>query len=140
MSKVSLILGFILLTILIASDLRDFLTTDEGVRYFTSEPRRFVYVVAIALIGGALALLFSRLSPITRRKITLVMFGGFAACFTGLVVLFATLLPSISFVIAESGKLPLIFSALVLAIAAVALIWFEFYLFWRRSKSCTTNL
>jgi ABC-type Fe3+-siderophore transport system permease subunit len=136
---IPIILGFTLLAVLTIMDAYNFLVTDDGVRYFVSEPTRLFYVVAIALVGGGLALAFSRLSPITRRKLTLLTLGCFAACATGFAVFLVICLVSFSTTVAESGNRRWIIVALGSLIVVAMLIWFEFYQFWRRGKSRATN-
>jgi hypothetical protein len=62
MRRLPLILGLALIVALTIWEIYDFFVTNEGVRYFSSEPGRLVYVVLLALAGGLVAFAISRLS------------------------------------------------------------------------------
>ena len=135
MRKISLILGLALLAVLTVWEAYDFLVTNDGVGYFTSNPRRLLYVVAIGVGGGLLALAFSRVSPVTRRALRLAALGGFAACVTAFLAVFATRLASFAPMVTESGMWGWVVAALASLSVVAVLVWLEFYLVWRRHET-----
>ena len=135
MRKLSLILGLMLLVVLIAWEAYDFLTTNDGVGYFTSHPLRLLYVVGIGVVGGILALAFSRLSPVARRTLRLTALGGFGACVTAFLAIFTARLASFAAMVTESGAWGWVVAALVSLSVITVLVWLEFYLVWRRHEN-----
>lgn len=134
MRKIPLILGLMLVAALTVHDAYQFFVTDDGVGYFTSQPRRLLYVVGIAVVGGLLALAFSRFSPMTRRALRLTALGGFAACITAFLAIFATRLASFASMVTDSGMWGWVIAALISLSVVAVLVWLEFYLVWRRHE------
>ena len=135
MRKIPLILGLTLLAVLTVRDTYEFFVTDDGVGYFTSQPHRLFYVTIIGVVGGVLALAFSRLSPVARRAVRLLALGGFATCVTGLLAIFAARLASFSSMVTASGMWGWVVATLGSLSVVAVLLWFEFYLVWRRHET-----
>jgi len=55
MRRIPLILGLVLITGLIIHDIYEFFVTNEGIRYFSSEPKRLLYVMLLGVAGGIVA-------------------------------------------------------------------------------------
>ena len=134
MRKIPLILGLTLLAVLTVRDTYEFFGTDDGVGYFTSQPRRLLFVVFIGVTGGVLALALSRLSPVARRAFRLLALGEFATCVTGFLAIFAVRLASFASSITESGMWGWVVAALVSLSVVTILVWLEFYLVWRQHE------
>lgn len=134
MQKIPLILGLMLLAALTVWEAYGFLVTNDGVGYFASHPRRLLYAVAIGVGGGFLTLAFSRVSPVTLRTLRLAALGGFAACVTLFLTIFATRLVSFAPMVTEAGMWGWVIAGLVSLLAVAALVWFEFYSVWRRHE------
>jgi hypothetical protein len=132
MQKIPLIPGLMLVAALTVHDACQFLVTDDGVGYFTSQPRRLLYVAGIALIGGLLALAFSWLIPMTRRALRLTALGSFAACIMVFLTIFASRLASFASMVTESGMWGWVIAALASLSVVAVLVWLEFDLVWRR--------
>lgn len=91
MRRLLLILVPSLFVAMIAWELYDFLVTNNGVRYYSSEPRRLVVVVLLSIAAGIVAFGISRLSPGSQRSLKLATLGtlgifllcalGLSACF-----------------------------------------------------------
>jgi hypothetical protein len=104
----------------------------EPIRFFSGQPRQLFWVMGIAIIGGLLAFLFSRLSLRTKRKVKLVVVG-----------LTATLLPTFYgyiayqlaklFVEMRAPEVPVFVFLKVMArsLGASALLWILFYRIYR---------
>ena len=135
MRKLPFIFGIALLAVLIVWDTYDFFVTDDGVRYFTSQPRHLLSVAVLGVVGGVLALAFSRLSPVARRTLRLLALGGFATCVTGFLAIFGVRLASFASTVTESGMWVWVIAALASLSVIAVLIWLEFYLVWRRHEN-----
>ncbi len=114
----------------LADLIREFYANDT-INYFSSEPRRLLYVSGIAVAGGLLALAFSRLSGPAQRSVRLFGWGAAASLLTAFcgyaVYQSVSLLPVI---VANSGTGWLLLVPLLLATTATYL-WFEFYRTWK---------
>ena len=88
MRRVPLILGLVLIAALIIHDIYEFFVTNEGIRYFSSEPRRLPYVVLLGIAGGIVAFGISRFSPASQRKLKLTALGGFGVLLVGALTFF----------------------------------------------------
>jgi hypothetical protein len=135
MRRISLILGLVLITVLIIHDLYEFFVTNQGLSYFSSEPRRLLYVVLLAVSGGVVALGISRLSPGSQRTLKLAALGTFGAAIVSVLGLFAYHLARLLPMMREAGVWGLIAAALVfLSFSVVAvLVWLEFRQVWRQT-------
>lgn len=113
---------------LLALTVRDLV---ESVRYFASEPRNLLDIVAIGLLGGFTAFVFDRLSPRIQSRFRIIAWGAAAGA--------ATLMVGyIGFGMASLFPLPLGSSeaaavCLVMLSSSLSLVWlwFEFYQAWK---------
>ena len=111
---------------LVVDMVREFFA-NETIEYFSSHPRRLLYVAAIAIIGGLAARSFDRLSPHAKRHVIVFAWGAAAVTLTALAGYFTFCFISISSFLVESGStfgillVPLIFSGIA------AYLWLEFY-------------
>ena len=135
MRKIPLILGLMLLAGLTVHDTYQFFVTDDGVGYFTSQPHRLLYVAVIGVVGGVMALAFSRLSPVARRALRLVALGGFGACVTAFLAIFAARLASFASMVTDSGMWGWVIAALASLSMVAVLVWLEFCFVWRRHET-----
>jgi hypothetical protein len=104
---------------------------NETIQYFASEPHRLLYVAAIAVAGGIVALGFSRLSPHTQRRVWDFAWGAAASILTAFVGYFTFRLASLSSLVVESGGSTWVVLGLLLFVAIAAYLWFEFYRAWK---------
>jgi hypothetical protein len=120
------ILALALFAIFAAGDLvRDFIT-NEPIRYFAVQPLRLFWVVAIAVGGGIITLVFLRLPPRMQRKVKFFAIGSAASCCT---IMAGYLLYQIAGMSLRLGVLPgpEFIKGIVWSFGAAALLWFEFY-------------
>jgi hypothetical protein len=100
--------------------------------YYSSHPEHLLYVLAIAVAGGAAAFVFCRLSPRVQRGAKLLALGS-AAVFSSLYLGWAVLwvIPSISLLLRLDpdcrGPIGLLVFLLVMTAASVAMFWYLFY-------------
>src|SRR5258706_528759 len=107
---------------------RDFFA-NETIQYFSSEPRRLLYVIAIAMVGGVAALAIDRLSPSAKRRGRLLAWGGAACAVTTFIGYMAFQLVCLSSFLSEFGGshwLQLVLYFFLMSVIA-AYLWFEFY-------------
>jgi len=112
-----------------------FFVTNDGIRYFASQPSRLLMVAAISIIGGSLALAISRLTPFARRGLTLLTLGIVAALASCVLGLLAVSLLSFSSMITDAGTWPLVLVAFLSVSGGVFLLWFEFFRVLRRDEN-----
>lgn len=135
MRRIPLILGLALIVGLIIRDIYEFFVTNEGVRYFSSAPRRLLYVLLLGIGGGIVALVISRLSPASQRRLKLVALGGFGCLLLAATSFFAYVLCSLPAAPLTEAHLRGAVAAVFCSIAAVAvLVWLEFRQVWRQAK------
>ena len=126
MRKLAVICGLALFAIFAVGDfVRDFIAS-EPIRYFAVQPLRWLLVAAIAVGGGLIWLIFSRLSPQLQRKVELCAIASAASCLTaiGVWLLYETVglslqldvLPGLGF-----------FEGVAWSFAGAAWRWFVFY-------------
>jgi hypothetical protein len=132
MRKIPLIFGLILLAILTVWETYNFFVTDDGIGYFTSQPRRLLYIAGIGVVGGVLTLTLSRLSPGARRTLRLAVLGSFGVCVTALLTTFAIRLASFASMVTDVAAWGWVITALISLSVLAVLTWLEFYLVWRR--------
>lgn len=135
MRRLPLIFGLVLLTVLTIHDLYGFFVTDEGIRYFSSDPRRLTYVLLLGIVGGVIAVGISRLSPGSLRSLKLTALGTFGTVLVSGLCLCGYHLASLLPMVREAGAWGLAAAALgFLSLAVVAvLVWFEFRQVWRQA-------
>ncbi len=119
---------------LVVATVREFFA-NETILYFSSAPHRLLYVAAIAVIGGFIALGFSRLSPRTQRHVRVFALGAAASTLTAFVGYFAFRLASLSSLVIESSGSPWALLALLLFSGIAAYLWFECYRAWKTGVS-----
>jgi hypothetical protein len=104
---------------------------NDTLDYFVSEPGRLLYVAVIAVVGGLLVLVFSRLPRQAQCRIRLFGWGGAASLLT---TFFGySLYQSVSLsrvIVANIGGRWLLLVPLMLG-AMAAYLWFEFYRAWK---------
>jgi peptidoglycan/LPS O-acetylase OafA/YrhL len=122
MRRLALILGLVLIAALTIQAGYDFILTSEGLRYFSSEPRRLLDVMFLGIAGGMIALGISRLSPASQRKLKLVALGGFLAL----------ALASAAATVTEAGMWGWAAAALVSLVVTAGSLYLEFRRVWRR--------
>ncbi len=133
MRRLPLILGLTLIVAMTLWEVYDFFVTNEGLRYFSSEPRRLVYVVLLGLAGGLVALAISRRSPASRRTLKLTTLGTFGTLLLGVLGLFAYHLTWAAPMVTEAGMWDWIATAFLLFAVMAVLVWLEFRQVWRRT-------
>lgn len=87
--RIPLILGLALMGSLLFHDVHEFFVTNEGIAYFASRPLRLLHAVLIGLIGGAVAVAISRLSPSSQRSLKLIALGCLGVFFIGALAFFS---------------------------------------------------
>lgn len=133
MRRLPLILGLLLIVALTVHDVYAFFVTDEGIQYFSSAPRRLLYVVLLGVAGGIVAFMISRLSPASQRKLKLAALGGFGAFVICVVGLFAYYLSWAAPKITEASLWGWVAAALLSFIVVAAAVWLEFRHVWRQA-------
>jgi hypothetical protein len=130
MRYISLIFGLAFFTVLTIRELYEVFVTSEGIRYFSSEPRRLLYVVLLAVAGGVVAFGISRFSPGSQRKLKLAALGAFGILLVGALAFFGYLIamPALSDSRA-GGWIGFFFLSM-----ADALVWLEFRQVWRQTR------
>ena len=68
MRRVSLILSVLLIVALTIWEVYDFVVANEGIQYFSSDPRRLLYVMLLGILGGVVAWGISRSSTGAQRE------------------------------------------------------------------------
>jgi hypothetical protein len=135
MKKWSIIIAAALLaTWLVVDTVREFFA-NETIQYFSSEPHRLLYVVAIAIVGGFAALGFTRLSPRAQRHVRVFAWGAAATTLTAFVGYFVFRLASLLSLVVESDGSAWVVLALLLFSGIAAYLWFEFYRAWKTGVS-----
>ena len=133
MRRLPLIIGLALIVALTVRESYDFFATNEGVRYFSSEPRRLLHVMLLGLAGGLVAFGISRLSPGSQRTLKLTVLGTFGTLLLGVLGLFAFHLTWAAPMVSEAGMWGWIAAALASFAVLAGLVWFEFRQVWRRT-------
>ena len=133
MRRLPLILGLTLIAAMTVWEVYDFFVTNEGIRYFSSEPRRLVPVMLLGLAGGAVAFGISRLSPGSQRTLKLTALGTFGTALLCALGFFAYSLARFAPMVSEAGAWGWIAVAFLLFAVMAVLIWLEFRQVWRRT-------
>lgn len=136
MRRLPLVLGLLLIVAMTALEVYDFFVTNEGVRYFSSQPRRSVYVMLFGVAGAIVAFGISRVSPDSQRKLKLAVLAGFGALLTFLTAALAfsaCLLAWAGPTVTESGIWGWMVADFLLLPVAVTLVWWEFRQVWRQT-------
>jgi hypothetical protein len=133
MRRLPLILGLTLIVAMTVWELYDFFVTNEGVRYFSSEPRRLVLVVLLGLAGGVVAFGISRLSPGSQRTLKLTALGTFGTVLLFALGFFGYSLARLAPMVSEGGAWGWMAAAFIAFAVLAILVWFEFRQVWRRT-------
>ena len=132
--KLLFIFALAVLPALLIHEAYEFVATNDGLRYYTSEPRRLLYVLGLALGGGLAAFLFSRLTPQVQRglKMSALALAGFSLT-TG-VVLFAYVVLQFPELLTwrDGGLIALV---LIVCGAMAGYFWFELIHVWKTGKT-----
>jgi hypothetical protein len=134
MRRVPLILGLVLIVALVVHEVYDFLVTNEGVRYFSSDARRLIYVMLLGIAAGMIAFGISRLSPRSQRKLKLVGLGTLGVFVTGGYAFCAYVLSSAASVTPGADIRGWAVTVLVSGVVVAALVWFEFLQVLRQTR------
>ena len=108
---------------------------NETIQYFSSQPRRLLYVAGIAVASGFMALAFDRLSREAQRRVRLFACGAAASVLTTFVGCMVFCLASLPTLIMESVSSAWVVLAVLLFSAIAAYLWFEFYRAWKTRAS-----
>lgn len=119
---------------LVVDMVREFFA-NETIQYFASQPHQLLYVAAIAIVGGFVALAFSRLSPRTQRNVCVFAWGAAASTLTAFIGYFGFRLASLSSFNFESGGSARVLLVLLLFSCVAAYLWFECYRAWKTRVS-----
>jgi hypothetical protein len=136
MRRIPLILGLVLITGLIIHDLYEFVVTNEGIRYFSSEPIRLAYVVLLGVAGGIVAFGISRLSPESQRNLKLFALGVFGlfliggAVFTGYLFWLLRTAP----IIYDGAAWGWVLAGFISAALAAGVVSWEFSRVWTQAR------
>lgn len=133
MRRLPLILGVTLIVAMTIWEVYDFFVTNEGVTYFSSEPRRLVPVVLLGLAGGVVAFGISRLSPGSQRTLKLAALGAFGTALVFALAIFAYSVARFSSMVGEGGAWGWMAAAFASLAVLAILVWFEFRQVWRRT-------
>jgi len=119
---------------LVVDIVREFFA-NETIQYFASQPHRLLYVAAVAIVGGFVALAFSRLSPRTQRHVRVFAWGAAASTLTAFIGYCGFRLASLSSFIIESGGSVWVLLALLVFSGIASYLWFECYRAWKTGVS-----
>ncbi len=137
MRRIPLIFGLVLVTGLILHDIYEFFVTNEGIRYFSSEPRRLLYAMLLGVVGAMVTLGISRLSPAPQRHLKLCALGGFGALLVVGVAFFGHLFHRLIGAERQDG-LGWVWTAWAVAFVPMTvvavLVWMEFRQVWRQTR------
>jgi hypothetical protein len=133
MRRLSLIFGLVLIAALTVHEVYEFLVTNEGIRYFSSQPRRLLYVMMLGVAGGIVACGISRLSPGSQRKLKLTTLGAIGTILPGAFGCLGFVLTWAAPMVTESGMWGWMAAALVLFAVLGGLVWLEFRQVWRQT-------
>jgi hypothetical protein len=134
MHRLPLILGLVLIFALTVWGLYDFFITNEGVRYFSTEPRRLLDAVLLGVFGGLGAFGISRLSSSSQGSLKLAALGISGAFLLGVQGLFAYNLPWAAPIVSEAGMWGWIAAAFVSFSVMTVLVLIEFLKVYKRNR------
>jgi len=127
MKRWSIIIAAALFAICLVVDMVGEVLANETIQYFSSQPHRLLYVAAIAITGGFIALGFSRFSSRTQRRVKAFAWGAAASSLTAFIGYFGFRLASLSSLVIESGGSRWVVLGLLLFSGIAAYLWFECY-------------
>ena len=135
MRRIPIILGLVLITGLIIHDIYEFVVTNEGIRYYSSEPIRLACVVLLGVTGGIVAFGISRLSPDSQRNVKLFVLGGFGLFLIGGAVFMGYLFYSLRTapLVYDSAVWGWVLAGCISAALAAGVVSWEFTRVWRQA-------
>ena len=133
MRRLALILGLVLIIAMTVREVYDFFVTNEGIRYFSSQPRRLLYVMLLGAAGGMVALGISRLPPGSRRTLRLAALGTLGTFLIGILAAFAYHLISWASMVTEAGMWGWVAAGYASFVVIAGLVWLEFRHVWRQT-------
>ena len=100
---------------------------NDAAAFYSSRPERLLYVLAIAVFGGLVAIVFYRLSPGGQRRAKLFALGGVATFLTTFLgyMLFRSL--PLSPMLAVPAGVLLLLLPLIFVGALASGFWYEFF-------------
>ena len=124
MPTILLIAAFVIWAV--SDAIHEFRANDTAA-FYSSRPERLLYVLAIAVFGGLVAIVFYRLSPGGQRRAKLLALGSVATFLTTFLgyMLFRSL-PLSSTLAVPAGVLLLLFP-LIFVGALASGFWYEFF-------------
>lgn len=133
MRRLPLILGLTMIVTMTVWELYAFFVTNEGVTYFSSEPRRLMLLVLLGLAGGGVAFGISRLSPGSQRALKLTALGTFGTVLLFALGFFGYSLARLAPMVSAGGAWGWMAAAFIAFAVLAILVWFEFRQVWRRT-------
>lgn len=115
----------ILFLLMIAGDVYRFVYIDDGIRYFSENPGRFLLVGLIALVGGVATVVIVRLSPIAQRRLKIAVLSGFGVALAWTFIGLAWTLVTLDPVIAENLPRRLLVTACIAFLVLIGFVLFE---------------
>lgn len=135
MRRILLILALVLISGMIIHAIYEFFVANEGIRYFSVEPRRLLYVAVLGLGGRIAAFGISWLSPSSQRRLKLIALGGFGGFLMAGIVFFGYLLYLLAAAPQGEAKLWGWIAAAFCAVGVAAvMVWMEFLKVWRQAR------
>ena len=133
MKRWSALLVIIVIVVwMLFNTIHDFFANDT-IQYFSTEPRRLLYVVAIGIIGGLLTWCFERLSSRSKRRVRIFSLGVAAVTLTAFAGYFTFCALSLASFIIESGGTVWVLFVPLFIFGFAAYFWLEFY------RACKPN-
>lgn len=134
MRRLTLILVLALIIAVTGREVYDFLVTNAGIQYFSSEPRRLLYVLLLGIAGGLVALGISRLSPGSQRELKLTALGAFGTFLIAVLGLFAHHIISSASMVTEGRMWGSVVTAYALFLVLAGIVWLEFRHVWKQRE------
>jgi hypothetical protein len=134
MRRLPLILGLALIIAMTAREVYDFFVTNASIQYFSSQPRRLLYVLLLGVAGGVVALVISRLSPGAQRTLKLTALGAFGTFLVAVLGLFAYHLMSSASMVTEARMWGWVAVAYTMFVVIAAVVWLEFRQVWKQGE------
>jgi len=106
-----------------AWDIYDFLITNDGIRYYSSNPQRLVFPIFLGVVIGTIAFAISRLSTDTQRRVKVGSLATLGVLLSAALIYFAFQIVQLAAVTREWGWILVAFGGLL---AIVCLVWWEF--------------
>ncbi len=135
MRRLPLIFGLTLIVAMTGWELYDFYVTNEGIRYFSSEPIRLAYVVLLGVTGGIVTFGISRLSSTSQLNLKLFALGGFGLFLIGGAVFMGYLFYSLRTapIVYDGAGWGWVLAGFISAALAAGVVSWEFTRVWRQA-------